>query len=96
MQLSYSRVSTFERNPLEYKLRYLEKLDTLPDFEPTDPLILGTAMHELIQKNQNAIQQYYMSYPLITDKHIEEAIKLELLSKKVLGLLPERGFMKWH
>ncbi|WP_420914948.1 hypothetical protein [Ligilactobacillus salivarius] len=53
-------------------------------------------MHELIQKNQNAIQQYYMSYPLITDKHIEEAIKLELLSKKVLGLLPERGFMKWH
>ncbi|WP_080550233.1 AAA family ATPase [Ligilactobacillus salivarius] len=92
MQLSYSRVSTFERNPLEYKLRYLEKLDTLPDFEPTDPLILGTAMHELIQKNQNAIQQYYMSYPLINDKHIEEAIKLELLSKKVLDLLPEYGF----
>ncbi|MYY93765.1 AAA family ATPase [Ligilactobacillus salivarius] len=92
MQLSYSRVSTFERNPLEYKLRYLEKLNTLPDFEPTDPLILGTAMHELIQKNQNAIQQYYMSYPLINDKHIEEAIKLELLSKKVLDLLPEYGF----
>lgn len=49
-------------------------------------------MHELIQKNQNAIQQYYMSYPLITDKHIEEAIKLELLSEKVLALLPEHGF----
>lgn len=49
-------------------------------------------MHELIQKNQNAIQQYYMSYPLINDKHIEEAIKLELLSKKVLDLLPEYGF----
>lgn len=62
------------------------------DFEPTDPLILGTAMHELIQKNQNTIQQYYMSYPLINDKHIEEAIKLELLSKKVLDLLPEYGF----
>lgn len=91
MQFSYSRVSTYERNPLEYKLRYLEGLTTLPRYDPEDPLIVGTAMHELIQKNKDAIKQYLMSYPLVTDKHINEAIKLELLSKKALAVLPSTG-----
>ena len=91
MQFSYSRVSTYERNPLEYKLRYLEGLTTLPRYDPEDPLIVGTAMHELIQKNKDAIKQYLMSYPLVTDKHINEAIKLELLSKKALAVLPATG-----
>ena len=91
MQFSYSRVSTYERNPLEYKLRYLEGLITLPRYDPEDPLVVGTAMHELIQKNKDAIKQYLMSYPLVTDKHINEAIKLELLSKKALAVLPVTG-----
>ena len=91
MQFSYSRVSTYERNPLEYKLRYLEGLTTLPRYDPEDPLVVGTAMHELIQKNKDAIKQYLMSYPLVTDKHINEAIKLELLSKKALAVLPPTG-----
>ena len=91
MQFSYSRVSTYERNPLEYKLRYLEGLTTLPRYDPEDPLVVGTAMHELIQKNKDAIKQYLMSYPLVTDKHINEAIKLELLSKKALAVLPVTG-----
>lgn len=91
MQFSYSRVSTYERNPLEYKLRYLEGLTTLPRYDPEDPLVVGTAMHELIQKNKDAIKQYLMSYPLVTDKHINEAIKLELLSKKALAVLPATG-----
>ena len=91
MQFSYSRVSTYERNPLEYKLRYLERLTTLPRYDPEDPLVVGTAMHELIQKNKDAIKQYLMSYPLVTDKHINEAIKLELLSKKALAVLPVTG-----
>lgn len=91
MQFSYSRVSTYERNPLEYKLRYLEGLTTLPRYDPEDPLVVGTAMHELIQKNKDAIKQYLMSYPLVSDKHINEAIKLELLSKKALAVLPATG-----
>lgn len=91
MQFSYSRVSNYERNPLEYKLRYLEGLTTLPRYDPEDPLVVGTAMHELIQKNKDAIKQYLMSYPLVTDKHINEAIKLELLSKKALAVLPATG-----
>lgn len=91
MQFSYSRVSTYERNPLEYKLRYLEGLTTLSRYDPEDPLVVGTAMHELIQKNKDAIKQYLMSYPLVTDKHINEAIKLELLSKKALAVLPPTG-----
>ena len=91
MQFSYSRASTYERNPLEYKLRYLEGLTTLPRYDPEDPLVVGTAMHELIQKNKDAIKQYLMSYPLVTDKHINEAIKLELLSKKALAVLPPTG-----
>lgn len=48
-------------------------------------------MHELIQGNKNAIEQYYMSYPVIDDRHVNEAIKLELLSQKALAVLPPYG-----
>lgn len=92
MQLSYSRVSTFVRNPLEYRLRYLEKLKTLPEFDPKDPLILGTAMHTALQEStKKAVQTYFDSYPIITDRHIEEAMKIEGLAPKARKLLPPTG-----
>ena len=83
MQFSHSRVDTFEKCPYKYQLRYIDKLKTLDDYEPQDALKLGTAVHTGIEKDvETAIKEYYNSYPVITDLHINEAIKLETMIKK--------------
>lgn len=92
MQLSHSRVSTHKKCPFQFKLRYIDKLKTLPKYDPQDPLIIGTALHSAIEKDvQTAIDEYYASYPVITDLHINEAIKLEYWLPKIKEVLPE-GF----
>ena len=90
MQLSYSRISTHVKCPYQFKLRYIDKLETLPKYDPQDPLIIGTALHTAIEKDvETAIDQYYASYPVITDLHVDEAIKLEYWLPKIKGLLPQ-------
>ena len=89
MKLSHSRVETFVKCPYQFKLRYIDKLETLPADDPASPLILGHALHTGIEKNvEAAIEEYYSSYPVINDNHITEAIKLEYLIPKVKELLP--------
>ena len=89
MQFSHSRVECFKNCPYQYKLRYIDELKTLPSYEPQDALILGTALHTGIEKDiPTAIQEYYDSYPIITDLHINEAIKLETMLKKAREVLP--------
>ena len=88
--LGYSAVSTFENCPYQYKLRYIDKVEMLDDYEPTDALKIGTAIHRGIETNvPTAIQEYYNSYPIITDAHITEAIKLETMIPKVKAVIPE-------
>lgn len=90
MQLSHSRVSTHKKCPFQFKLRYIDKLKTIPKYDPQDPLIIGTALHTAIEKDvETAIDQYYASYPVITDLHINEAIKLEYWLPKIKEVLPE-------
>lgn len=86
----YSAVSTFEQCPYRYKLRHLDGLDTLPSDDPTNALILGTALHKGIETDvDTAIQEYFDSYPIITDQHIDEEIKLRYLIPKVKEMLSE-------
>lgn len=88
-QYSYSRIGCFKTCPYQYKLRYIEKLKTLPDAEPTNALYLGTAMHTGIEKNvEEAIKQYLSNYPVIDDLHINETIKMEYIIPKAKDLLP--------
>ena len=88
--LGYSAVSTFEKCPYQYKLRYIDKVEMLDDYEPTDALKIGTALHRGIETDvKTAIQEYYNSYPVINDIHINEAIKLETLIPKVKAVIPE-------
>ena len=88
--LGYSAVSTFEKCPYQYRLRYIDGLETLDDYEPTDALKIGTALHRGIETDvSTAIQDYYNSYPIITDAHITEAIKLETMIPKVKAVIPE-------
>lgn len=88
--LGYSAVSTFENCPYQYKLRYIDKVEMLDDYEATDALKIGTALHRGIETNvPTAIQEYFNSYPIITDAHITEAIKLETMIPKVKEVIPD-------
>ena len=90
MQVSYSRISTHEKCPYQYKLRYVDKLKTLPTDDPQSPLILGHALHTGIEKDvAAAVDEYYGAYPIIDDRHVTEAMKLEYLIPKVKAVLPE-------
>lgn len=89
MQVSYSRVSTHEKCPYQFKLRYRDKLQTIFNCDPQSPLVLGHALHTGIEKNvDEAIKEYYAAYPVIKDAHITEAMKLEYLIPKVKAMLP--------
>lgn len=89
MKVSHSRVSCFENCPYKYKLRYIDKLETIPDTDAGNALYLGTALHTGLEVNvEAAIQQYYSNYPIITDDHINEAIKLEVMIPKAKSMIP--------
>ena len=88
--LGYSAVSTFENCPYQYRLRYIDKVEMLDEYEPTDALKIGTALHRGIEVDTStAIREYYNSYPVISDQHINEAIKLETMIPKVKEVIPE-------
>lgn len=71
-------------------MRYIDKIETLPSTDADNALIIGTAMHIGIEKGiEEGIKAYYDSFPIITDEHINEAIKLEYLIPKVKEILPE-------
>lgn len=90
MQVSYSRVSTHEKCPYQFKLRYRDKLKTIFNCDPQNALVLGHALHTGIEKDvAAAIDEYYGEYPIIDDAHVTEAMKLEYLIPKVKKLLPE-------
>ena len=90
MQFSYSRVDCFNKCPYQFKLRYIDNLIAYDEYEAQDALKLGTALHTAIEKGiSTAIQEYYNSYPIISDLHINEAMKLENLAKKAIKLLPD-------
>jgi phage nucleotide-binding protein len=90
MQYSHSRIETFKNCPYKYKLRYIDKLETLPSDDPQNPLIIGSAMHIGIEQDaETAVKWYYRQYPVITDLHVNEAIKLENLIPKVKAILPK-------
>lgn len=89
MQVSHSRVETFKKCPYQFKLKYIDKLETFQNDDANNPLIIGTALHTGIEKDTNtAIKEYYESYAVITDKHIDEAIKLHEVIRKCINVLP--------
>lgn len=66
---------------------------TLPPDDPANALVLGTALHTGLEKGtEAAIEQYFMAYPIITDEHVDEQIKLEYLIPLARAMLPEGYF----
>ena len=94
-QFSHSRVECFKKCPFQYYMRYVEKIKTLPNTDADNALILGHAMHTGIEQGvKAAIDEYYASFPIITDLHIHEVMKLENLIPKVRAILPDGIFEK--
>ena len=94
MQFSHSRLECFNSCPFKFKLRYINQISTLPSDDPASPLILGHALHTGIEKGVEAgVKEYLNAYPIITDGHINEQIKLEYWIPKVRELIdPEAEF----
>lgn len=70
-------------------MQYLDGIKTNDPIEADNALVIGTALHTGIEKDvKTAIEQYFMSYPIIDDSHINEAIKLEYLIPKAKAVLP--------
>lgn len=90
-QYSYSRVSLFEDCPYHFKLRYIDKLTEIIDYNRADhPLLIGHALHTGIEHDvKTAINEYYNSFPVVTDRIVEEAMKLEILIPKVKEFLEQ-------
>lgn len=90
MKYSYSRVDLFNNCPYHFKLRYIDKLTELPNYEATNPLIIGTALHEAIERDlDTAVNNYFNSFPVLTDDIILEAMKLEVVVPKVQEFLEQ-------
>lgn len=63
------------------------------DYPADNALVIGTALHTGIEKNvETAIRDYYFSFPIITDEHITEALKLEMQIQKARAVVPEGEF----
>lgn len=73
-------------------MRYVDRIGTIPNTDPDNALILGTALHTGIEEGvAQALEFYQNSFPILTDEHINEMIKLEAMIPKAAALLPPGG-----
>lgn len=86
---SFTKLDTYKRCEMLFKLRYIDKLSCFPNTDDADnPLFLGQAMHVGIEKGVDASISYYEDlYPITTDLMIDEEMKLAHLIPKVQALL---------
>lgn len=93
MRFSYSKVGCFAQCPYQYRLRYVDKLRLLPDANPDNALILGSALHKGIETGsvEAAVEYYKSQYNILTDEIINWSIQLEYQIPKVLDILPPGG-----
>lgn len=92
MRHSHSSIETFEKCKFKYKMRYLDGVKTIAPTEADNALVLGTALHTGIERGVDAaIQQYCFSYPIITDEHFNQIMKLETVIPMATAALPPGG-----
>ena len=86
----FSTAECFENCPARYMFRYVQHLEALESDDPLNALKIGTALHRGMETDvDTAIHEYFMSYPVITDLHINEAIKLQHWISRVKEVVPE-------
>lgn len=73
-------------------MRYVDGIKTDSPTEPDNALILGQAVHTGIEKSlEEALKEYAFSYPIITDEHINEMMKLEVVIPLAKAAIPPGG-----
>lgn len=73
-------------------MRYLDGITADIPAEADNPLILGTALHTGIERSlEEALHEYAFSFPIITDEHIHEMMKLETAIPLVRSSIPKGG-----
>ena len=93
MQVSHSRVECFNGCPYRYDLRYNQGIKTIPPDNADNALFLGTALHTGLEKGVDVVvKEYFMQYPVITDEHINEVMKLEVMIPKAAKKIPKGLF----
>lgn len=86
----FSTAECFENCPARWFFRYGERLETLESDDPANALKIGTALHRGVETDvETALHEYFMSYPVITDDHINEAIKLQHWIPRVKEVIPD-------
>lgn len=74
-------------------MRYCDRIQTIKPDEADNALFLGTALHTGLEKGvEAAIKEYFMQYSIITDAHINEAMKLEVMIPKAAEKIPKGEF----
>jgi len=91
MSFSYSKVDTFHQCPYKYKLRYIDKLEPIPDTSPENALFEGTAVHEGIEKRSidAAMESYKSHYTELTEANEVEMLKIKTILKTAIEQIPE-------
>lgn len=79
MRYSHSRVEQFEKCKLAFQFKYIFNVNLINTLDADDPLIIGKAIHEAIETNN----KYFDMFPVITDKHVNEDIKIGLQAERV-------------
>jgi len=60
----------------------------MPKLDADSPLILGHALHKGLESGEKAMEQdYFDSYPVISDNQVNEMMKLQILLPKVNDIL---------
>lgn len=73
-------------------MRYLDGITADTPAEADNPLILGTALHTGIERSlEEALHEYAFSFPIITDEHIHEMMKLEMVIPLARSAIPKGG-----
>lgn len=89
-KIHYSTIAQYGTCPHQYKLRYVDEIETIFDADPQNALVIGTALHKGVETDvETAIKEYYATYPIIDDRHVTEAMKLEYLIQEVKKVVPE-------
>ncbi len=69
----------------------------LDNYEASNALIIGTAMHTGIEESvSKAIDWYYSQFPIINDECVTEAMKLEKVIGKMKNILPSGGIFEFE
>ena len=84
-----STITSYAHCPYAYKLRYLDKIETVKNQDANNALYLGTAIHYGAETGsiQKMLDNYYNNYYVLNDNNINEAIKIDYLLPKVLEFM---------